>query len=144
MLKYSLGLRNALMVTDSLRNLLDGCVIRIYSGAVPASPNDSIGAATLLVEIDAAGVGGTWEAVATDGTLTKSTSETWSGVNVDTGTASFFRLCLPADMDDADSDAYRVQGTVAVAGGDLNLTNTALTSGATQTLDYVYLAMPEQ
>jgi hypothetical protein len=142
--KYSLGLRNALAVTGSLKNQLDGCFLRLYAGTAPASPNDAIGAATLLCEISNGGAGGTFEATASDGTLVKSTSETWSGNNVASGTATFFRLVKTGDAGDASTSAIRIQGTVGVGGVDMQMTNPTLVSGAPQAFDYFYLTMPEQ
>lgn len=142
--KYSVGLRNGLAVTGSLKSLLDGCFIRLYAGTPPASPNDAIGAATLLSEISNGGVGGTFEGVASDGTLVKSTSEVWTGVNVASGTASFFRVVKAGDAGDASTSAVRVQGSVGVAGADMNMTNPTLVSGAPQNFDYFFITMPEQ
>jgi hypothetical protein len=144
MLKYSEGLRNALMVTGPLRTLLTGGEIHIYSGPVPASPNDSIGSAVKLVTINAAGSGVNFESTATGGTLVKSTSETWSGTAIADGAATFFRFVMPSDSEGVSSTAYRIQGTVAVAGADMNLTNPNIVTGAAQALDYFYLTMPEQ
>lgn len=143
MLKFSLGLRNALLGTSSLRTLLNGGKIRVYSGPVPASPNDALASATMLVELSAAGSGVTFESTVNDGTLVKSTSESWTGVNGASGTASFFRFVATSDGGDASTTATRIQGTVAKAGADMNLTNPVLTSGATQTLDSFYISLPE-
>lgn len=143
MLKYSIGLRNALLGTSPLVTLLNGSVIHIYSGTPPASPNDAIGSAVLLAEISNAGTPVTFESAITDATLTKSISETWSGTTVAAGTATFYRLVTAGDAGAASTTAYRIQGSVAKAGADMNLTNPVLASGATQTLDSFYLSMPE-
>lgn len=74
---------------------------------------------------------------ASAGSLTKLASQTWSGVIAVTGTAGWFRLKGPvADADAADTTetVLRLDGSVAVSGGDLNLTSTALVSGATETI----------
>ena len=146
MLRYSQGLRNALMAVDSLRGLLTGCEIRIYEGAPPPSPNDSVGAAVLLctITLDDTGGGLGFEAVATGGTLTKSASEVWRGTNVATGVATFFRIVVPqSDADGVSFTAKRIQGTVGVAGADMNLSNPSLSAGGVQTIDNFYLTMPE-
>lgn len=143
MLKYSIGLRNALLGTSPLVTLLNGSVIRVYAGTPPTSPNDAIGSATLLVEISNGGTPVTFSSTIADATLVKSTSEAWSGATVAAGTATFYRLVTAGDAGAASTTAYRIQGSVAKAGADMNLTNPVLASGANQTLDSFYLSLPE-
>ncbi len=141
-IKASTGLRTLLLGTSSLKTIFDaGSEIRIYSGPAPASADDAIGAATLLVTILAAGDPITFGAAA-GGILPKNPSEVWSGVNVATGTPTFYRHVLTADDGSASSSAPRYQGSVGVVGADMNLTASTLTSGATQTLDYHAVALP--
>lgn len=144
MLEFSEGLRNGLMVSGSMKSLLDDGFLRIYSGAVPNSPNDSLASAVLLCELSNGGDGVTFESTASNGTLVKSTSEVWNGNNVASGTASFFRFVKAGDSGAASTTAVRVQGTVGVAGADMNLTNPTLTEDAPNTLHHFYLTMPEQ
>lgn len=142
MAKFSTGLRNAVLGDTSLANALDGFVIRIYAAAAaPASADDALGAVTLLTTITTP-TGLHFDPVAVDGILSKAAGEVWSGVNAATGTAKFFRMVNAADPGDADPDAIRVQGTVALAGGDINLSSLGLTSGATQTLNSFNIALP--
>lgn len=143
MLKYSVGLRNLLMNNVGMRDALTGCQIRIYSGPVPASSIDAVGAGTLLCTLDNGSGGLNWEVSVTDGTLTKSLAETWSGTTVVSGLASFFRVVEPSDAGETSMSAVRVQGTIGVAGADMNITNLSLSASAAQTLDYFYLTMPE-
>lgn len=140
-MKLSTGLRNAMLSGGSLKASLDGGEIRIYSGTVPADADASIGSATLLCTIKNGGSGITFGAAAA-GVLPKASGETWSGTNAATGTASFFRHVLSADDGSSSSSAVRIQGTVAAAGADLNLTSVSLTSGAPQTVDFYSVAMP--
>lgn len=142
MLKYSEALRNALMVTGSLKSLIDGSEIRFYSGSAPSSPAEAI-SGTKLVTIKVGTDGVTFEAEATGGTLVKNLSEVWSGTAAAAGTATHFRLVATADADGASPTAYRIQGSVGIAGADINVTNPTLAIGASQTLDYFYLTMPE-
>lgn len=142
-IKLSTGLRNAILATGSIKATFDaGSEIRIYGGTEPASANDSIGAATLLVTIKNGANGITFAATAADGVLVKNAAETWSGTNVATGTATFYRHVLAADANDASATAPRYQGSVAAAGADMNLSSSSLVSGATQTLDYHAVALP--
>lgn len=130
-MKLSTGLRNAILSTGSLKAALDGGELRIYSGSAPASPDDAV-TGTLLVTIKNAGAGINFDTAAAGGILSKAPAETWSGVNAATGTAGYFRHVLSADAGTSSTTAARIQGTIAVAGADLNISSTALTSGATQ------------
>ena len=144
-LKYSSGLRNSMIADQPLRNLLTGSVIRIYSGPAPATADAALGSAVLLVEIsvNGSGSGVSFESTVSNGTLTKSLSEVWNGTCVETGTASFFRMVQPTDDGLSSTVDPRIQGTVAVSGADMNITQPNLTNGAVQSLEYFYLTMPE-
>lgn len=142
-IKSSTGLRNALLATSSFKALFDaGSEIRIYAGPVPADADAAIGSATLLVTIKNGTNGITFDSAAANGVLTKNPSETWSGTCVATGTPTFYRHVLTGDTDAASTTAPRYQGSVGVAGADMNLTAATLTSGAAQTLDYHAVALP--
>jgi hypothetical protein len=139
--KISTGFRDGLLVTGSAKSLMDGKVVKIYAGTEPATADASIGAATLLVTVSNGGSGVTFEAAPVDGAVIKTASETWSGTNVATGTASFYRICASADAGDLSTSLVRVQGVFG--GADGTISNPSLTSGATQDVDYcaVYLPM---
>ena len=64
----------------------------------------------------------------------KPAGETWSGTNVASGTASFYRLVLPADTGAASTSAPRVQGTVGVIDANMNLSSVGLVNAAPQGL----------
>lgn len=140
-MKLSTGTRNGLLSGGSLKSLLDGGELRLYSGTVPADADAALGGATLLCTIKNGGSGITF-ATAAGGVMQKAGAETWSGVNAATGTASFYRHVLSADDGTSSSSAVRLQGTVGVAGADMNLSSVSLTSGATQTLNFYSIAMP--
>lgn len=144
MISISTGLRNALLSSNNLKAIFDaGSEIRIYGGTVPADADAAIpGGATLLVTIKNGSSGITFAAAAAGGVLEKSAAETWSGINVATGAPTFYRHVLTADAGAASTTAPRYQGNVGVAGADMNLTSSTLTSGATQTLDYHAVAIP--
>lgn len=143
-LKVSTGLRNGLLATGSVKGQLDGGFIKIYAGAVPADADAAIGAATLLctISLNSTGTGINFDTAAAGGTLAKAPAQVWSGVNVAAGTATFYRHVAAADAGDASSTAPRIQGAVAVAGAEMNLSSVALTNGATQTLDYYTVTQP--
>lgn len=145
MLKYSEGARNGLMVDGSLSSLISGSHIRLYSGSVPASPNDGIGSSDVLaiISVDGDGTGISFESTATGGVLRKLTAEQWNGEVLIGGVATYFRVVQPADTNGVSLSAVRIQGTIGVGGADLNLDSQTLLVGAIQTIDTCYLTMPE-
>lgn len=143
-IKMSTGIREGLAVAGSLRSLLTGSVIRVYAGSAPSDADASLGAATMLCEINAGGGGVNFEASAPGGVLSKSASEAWSGTNAASGTASFFRMVLPSDSGGASASAIRMQGTVAQIAADLELSNVALVSGAPLAINAANFTIPAQ
>lgn len=143
-MKISTGLAKAMLDTGSFKASLNGMKLKIYSGTEPASADASIGSAVLLCTIsDAGGADAlSFEAAAVGNVLEKLSSQTWSGTNVASGTASFCRLELASDTGATSSSEIRVQGDVGVAGKFLNLSSTALTAEAVQTVDYLSVTMP--
>lgn len=145
-MKISTGLAKAMLDTGSLKTNLTGMKLKIYSGTEPATADASIGAAVLLVTIsDAGGAGAlSFEAAAVGNVIEKLSSQTWSGTNAASGTASFCRLELAADTGAASSTEIRVQGDVGIAGKFLNLSSVSLTAAAVQVVDYLSITMPTQ
>lgn len=147
MLNISTGLRNYIMGTGSLRAAMSTTVLKIFAGTIPADANAALGGATLLVVITTGGDGSTalaWEAAVADGVLVKETSDTWGGEVTTSGTAAFFRFETLADGGEASSSALRMQGRVAINGGELNLSSLGLVDGATQTIDNYSATLPAQ
>ena len=143
-MKISTGLAKAMLDTGSFKASLNGMKLKIYSGTEPASADASIGSAVLLCTIsDAGGAGAlSFEAAAVGNVLEKLSSQTWSGTNAASGTASFCRLVLASDTGATSSSEVRVQGDVGVAGKFLNLSSTTLTAAAVQVVDYLSVTMP--
>ena len=145
-MKISSALAKAMLDTGSLRANLTGMKLKIYSGTEPATADASLGSAVLLVTISDAGGAAPlqFEAAATGNVLEKSSSQTWSGTNVASGTASFCRLELASDSGGSSSSEIRIQGDVGIAGRFLNLSSATLTSAAVQVVDYLSITMPTQ
>lgn len=144
-LKLSTGLREGILVTGSVKGRLDGKVLKLFSGAVPATADAAIGAAVLLCTVtnDATATALTFSGTPVNAVLFKDPSEIWRGVNAASGNASFYRLEDAADVGDASTTEERVQGTVSAGGGgDLNLSSIALVSGASQNIDFYSLELP--
>ncbi len=141
--KTSTGLRNAMMVTDSFKTLMDGCTLKIYAGAVPVSADNPAGSLLCTMTVGNDGTTPlTFHGTATNGVVVKSQIESWSGTVSATGTASYYRLETSAD-DQTQSDVFhRVQGNVDVAGSDMNFTSVALVQNAIQNLDFYSIVLP--
>jgi hypothetical protein len=144
-IKLSTGLRNGMMDSNDFKTALDGGLLYIYDGTPPADADAANAGNTLLctVSLNSTGSGINFDTAAASGVLSKAPGETWSGVNAATGTASFFRFTesggTPAG---ASTTEQRIQGTIGVAGADLNLSSVGLTISATQTIDFFNVTMP--
>lgn len=79
------------------------------------------------------------------GVISKYGPQVWSGVAVASGTAGWFRFVGPeADSLATDSAAEheRLDGSCATSGGQMNMSSTSITSGATQTLNAFAATLP--
>lgn len=143
-IKTSTGLRNKLLDTGSFKSVMALGFLKIYSGAVPADADAALGAATLLctISVNSSGTGLSMDTSAAAGVLVKAPADIWSGVNAATGTASFYRHVAVSDDGTLSTTQARVQGLVATAGADMNLSSVSLVSAATQTVDFYSLALP--
>ena len=143
--KASSGLRDKLAVTGSLKATMDLGFIRIYSGITPNTADDALGAAVLLciVSNNSTATGLTFATTtASAGVAQKTLAEVWSGVNVVSGTAAFYRQVAVGDDGTLSTTQARIQGAVGVSGAELNLSSTALVGGATQAVDFYNVAIP--
>lgn len=143
-LKASTGLRNQLCDTGSLKSILAGGYIKLYSGTPPATADAAIDVSNvLLCTITAAAGAGLTLGTAVSGAIPKTASETWSGVNSAGGVATFYRHAAVGDTAIVSTTQARVQGTISMVGDDMNLTaGTTLVNGATQTLNLYQLYIP--
>lgn len=141
MLSLTTALKNLWLATGSLKSQIDNGFIYIYSGPVPANAEAALDPSCVkLCKVDAAagaGTGVTWDGAPANGVLKKTSTETWSGTNLATGTATFFRYCLGTDDGSAAYAAQaRIQGDVgADASFDADIGSTALVSGQLTTLN---------
>lgn len=143
-LKVSTGLRDGMLVTGSLKSLLDGGFVKIYTGVVPTDADTSIGSAQLLCTISKNGdgvTGLTMSATAISGALAKA-NEQWSGTNILGGTATFWRYVKTGDTGATSTSAIRLQGIAATSGAELVMTSVNLAGGAPQNIDYFSVALP--
>lgn len=138
----STGLRAYMLNTGSVSAALTGGSIVIYSGTVPANADAALAGNTVLVTITNGGSGITFESSLSSGLLVKNSSETWSGTNSNSGTATFYRWIMPGDDGTLSTTQIRAQGTVGVLLAGLLVQNTALVSGQTQTISAYSLGEP--
>jgi len=144
-IQLSTGIRNYLLDTGGFDAALNGGLLNIYDGTPPAGPDDAISGNTLLCTISVNGLGGglNFESAAVAGVLSKAAAETWQGTNAASGNASFFRFYESGGTPGgASTTEKRIQGTVGVAGADLNLSSVALVASAVQTIDYFNVTLP--
>ncbi len=144
MLLYSTGLRTAILgkatvdaSANGLRGILDGFLISLYSGAQPANADQApTGTLLLTVSVNAGGSGTPLHFDAPSlGVINKAAAETWKGLGVAAGTAGWFRVYMPADAGTTNTTDARIDGSVAVTGGDLSLSTTNIVVGAPTTID---------
>ena len=142
-IKISTGLRNKLMDTGSLKSVMAGGLIKIYSGAEPADA-DAAATGTLLctISLNSTGTGINFDTAAVAGVISKAPAETWSGNNASTGTAGYFRHVAAGDDGTLSTTQARIQGRVSTVGADLNLSSVSLVSGAPQAIDYYSVTLP--
>lgn len=142
--KFSTGLRNGMLGSTGFKGLMDNCFVKIYAGTEPASADDAIGGATLLdtLTVSDDGTTGLTFAAPVGDTITKNTSEAWTGTATGTGVATFFRVVKAADTGAASTTDLRIQGSVGTLGADMNLSSASFTSGTPFTLNYFSVALP--
>lgn len=133
----------------SISDLFRNGVIDIYSGSQP-SGSDMAETGTKLVTITLSS-GSFTSGIATNGinfdetasgVLSKDASEIWSGLGLADGTAGWFRLYDNSYTTGASTTSIRLDGSVATSGGQLNISNTAITTGGTTTVDSATITIP--
>lgn len=143
--KTSTGLRNKILDTGSLKSRLALGFLKLYSGAEPADADAAI-TGTLLstISVGGTGTGLSLAAAAVGGVIAKS-AEVWSGPIVATGVAGYWRLAAAGDTGAASITEERIQGSVGLAGADVNLSSVSLTTNAAlsaQTINYFVVTIP--
>ncbi len=152
-LKFSTGLKNQLVsaikgAVTATASLEHGIGFG-YSGSQPANA-DAAATGTLLIRFTV-GSGAFTAGVATngldfdvaDGVITKSSSETWSGVGIADGTIGWIRFCGNAtDAGGVSTTLPRIDCRVSTSGAECNLSNLSIVTGATTTIDSFSAAFP--
>lgn len=140
-------------MSRAFRDIFNDCKLQVRSGTQPSDGAGNIKAAdqaaggTLLCTFYNAAtstIGLTFDE-AVLGQLLKKTGETWSGVNVATGTATWFRLCLRDDPGTEDSSFLwpRMDGSVGLtASANLVVSTTSFVDAATAAITTFALTFP--
>lgn len=149
-LRLSTALRNSLCGTTGFASTFANGIIEIRTGTQPATA-DSAATGTLLGTVTLASgaftpgtaTNGLTFAAAANGAVSK--SGTWSFNGVAAGTAGWFRLKgNAADNDLASTTLPRLDGSIAVSGAEMNLSNISIAIGAPTTVDSFVFTMPAQ
>ena len=109
--------------------------LKIYSGAVPASPNDALGAQVLLAELTMADP--SFGSTDANGVATANPITADAAADA-TGTASFFRI-----EDSAGVTRFQGDVTATGGGGDLQLATTSITAGVEVSISSLTITVPE-
>lgn len=147
--RFSTGLRDDILGSTGLSTSLNDGVIHIYSGSQPTNADSAVSGVLLgTVSVDAGawvpgspGNGLSFDAP-NSGVVAKAAAENWKFNGIVDGTAGWFRFVGNA-IDDtlASTTLPRIDGSIAKTGGDMTLSNTAITAGAPSTVDIFELAM---
>lgn len=151
MIRLSSGLRNAVMSQFGLGLMMNGGVIKIYSGTIADSPNKAIpvtsqylGVITTNGEVFIPGsypnTAGLYFSLINYGTLINDGRWMLKGVNA--GTATWFRWYWADPDPDLDSNYYpRIDGLIN-NGGALTLGSTSITTSTLVEIDQFMLILP--
>ena len=147
---FAAGTVLAVAQGGSLKDILKDGILRIYSGAQPATADIAV-SGTLLLSITVGS--GVWAAAAFGNGLEfendplageiEKNSEVWSGLGLANGTAGWFRFY--ANSEDAGLGSTilpRIDGSIGTAGSDLVMASTAIVTGRTYTVDTFKLTLP--
>ncbi len=141
MIRLSTALRTNLAGTTGFAATFANGIIEIRTGSQPTTA-DAAATGTLLGTVTLASgaftpgspTNGLTFATAADGAVSK--SGVWSMNGIAAGTAGWFRLKGNAlDNDLLSTTLPRLDGSIAVSGADMNLSNIAISSGAPTTCD---------
>jgi len=149
-LRLSTKLRDNLAGTTGFASTFANGVIEIYSGAQPATADSAVtgtllGTVTLNSGAFTPGVAtnGLTFAAASGGAVSK--SGVWSFNGIAAGTAGWFRLKGNAtDAGGVSTTLPRLDGSIAVSGADMNLSNISIAIGAPNTIDSFTWTQPAQ
>jgi len=149
-LKLSTGLRNGMLNATGFKEAFTAGVMYIYSGPQPVNADAAIQGTLLgIVSLNAGSFsfgsptnGLNFDAPA-NGVISKAAAETWKMIGIAASTAGWFRLMgNPSDNLASSNTLPRLDGSVAISGGDLNLSTVAIVIGTPVTIDVFQFTLP--
>lgn len=135
---------------SSFADIMANGIARIYTGTQPADA-DAGETGTLLLTITAnsgaftAGVptnGLLFAALASDGEITKLSTQVWSGVAVASGTAGYIRFYANDVTAGASTTSIRFDCNISTTSYPVKMPSTSIVSGATTTIDSFKMILP--
>jgi hypothetical protein len=138
-------------LTHSIQDIFKDGFISIFDGTIPDTPDEGWNQKAnchILVTIysDGAAAGLEFDDTVsgtTSSTISKKSTETWSGTAVLTGQATWFRLYAPGDTIASQSVLdERIDGDCASAGAALNMSSTSITATAVQSISTFQITQP--
>lgn len=151
-MKLSTGLRNKLAGVTGFGTTFNDGVIYVYSGPPPLNADAAVTGVLLgIITVDggvfvfgAPGNGLGFDAPVA-GVVSKAAAEAWKFTGLAAGVAGWFRLMANA-VDNLGVSAVlpRLDGTIAVSGADMNLSNINVAVGAPNTIDVFQFTVPAQ
>ncbi len=147
--QLSTGLRNGMLNATGFTTAFTNGVLYIYSGPQPLNADQAVQGTLLGIVTKAAGAfafgtstNGLNFAAPAAGVVAKD-SNAWQMVAIAAGTAGWFRLMgNPVDALGSSTSLPRMDGSIATAGGDLNLSSVNIASGAPTTIDVFQFTLP--
>lgn len=142
-LKLSTGLRNAMLDSSNLRTTMNGGLIKVYDGTVPATADAALSGNTLLCtfSLNSTGAGINFDTAAVGDTLSKAPAEVWAGNPAATGTGTFYRHVAVGDDGTLSTTQARIQGELG-AGNEMLLATNVFTVGVNRALDAYSITFP--
>ena len=150
-ISLSTHLRNSMLGTVGFDGAFTNGIMELYSGPQPTNADAAV-QGTLLGRVTV-GAGAFTPGSATNGlnfdapsggVIAKAAAEAWQTLGIAIGTVGWFRLKGNATDAGSGSDTThaRMDGTVAISGGDLNLSNISFIVGTPVTVDVFQFTLP--
>ncbi len=147
--QLSTGLRNGMLNATGFTTAFTNGVLYIYSGPQPLNADQAVQGTLLGIVTKAAGAfafgtstNGLNFAAPAAGVVAKD-SNAWQMVAIAAGTAGWFRLMgNPVDALGSSTSLPRMDGSIATAGGDLNLSSVNIVASAPTTIDVFQFTLP--
>jgi len=133
-------------LSRALQDIFHKGFVKLYSGTQPAlADNAPVGNLLVTIYSDGAAVGLSFDD-ASNGTLSKKSTETWSGSGVYNpgADALSFRLIAPGDGGGSSTTDERIDGSVGTSGAELNMGSTYVALSAVISISTFQLTVPAQ